>query len=149
MDSEQEYKLSSVLYGHSMDVRSVDVNSDDCILSGSRDKTAKFWRPNGYVIDIVYGLRLIFSCCRFNAGFTDTATYKGHKSYVSTVCFLAATSENPNGLVVTGGNDSQICVFNPDVLEPLITAKAHANTGTKWISVENIVKPVSHDTIRN
>lgn len=47
MESEKEYKLSTVLYGHSLDVRTLDVNKDDCILSGSRDKTAKFWRPNG------------------------------------------------------------------------------------------------------
>lgn len=42
----KEFKLSATLYGHSLDVRSVKVTPNNDIISGSRDKTAKFWTPN-------------------------------------------------------------------------------------------------------
>lgn len=45
-----DYKLSSVLNGHSMDVRCVAKSKEYCILSASRDRTAKLWHPEGYVI---------------------------------------------------------------------------------------------------
>lgn len=45
-----DYKLSSVLNGHSMDVRCVATTKDYCILSASRDRTAKLWHPEGFVI---------------------------------------------------------------------------------------------------
>ena len=41
------YKLSCVLLGHSVDVRSVAVTHEGGIVSGSRDKCAKIWKPNG------------------------------------------------------------------------------------------------------
>lgn len=44
-----DYKLSAVLCGHSLDVRSVATTKDFCILSASRDKTAKLWHPEGLV----------------------------------------------------------------------------------------------------
>lgn len=40
------FKLSSVLHGHSLDVRSLDITCENNIISGSRDKTAKYWRSN-------------------------------------------------------------------------------------------------------
>ncbi|GLV44358.1 Phospholipase A2 activator protein [Carabus blaptoides fortunei] len=109
--SLEEFKLSTVLYGHSLDVRAVDVNYENCILSGSRDKTCKFWRPNG-----------------FNTGYTEALTLKGHKSYVSSVCCLPPSAEYLNGLLITGGNDNNICVYTPDNPEPCISLKGHTNT---------------------
>lgn len=41
-----EYKLSCELHGHSLDVRTV-CEGKNCIISGSRDKTAKIWQQNG------------------------------------------------------------------------------------------------------
>lgn len=41
------YKLSCVLSGHSLDVRSVAVTDEGGIVSGSRDKCAKIWKPSG------------------------------------------------------------------------------------------------------
>lgn len=41
------FKLSCTLLGHSNDVRAVAVTSDNGIVSASRDKTAKYWLPNG------------------------------------------------------------------------------------------------------
>lgn len=38
----EDFKLSTELLGHSLDVRSV-VSANNCIISGSRDKTVKIW----------------------------------------------------------------------------------------------------------
>lgn len=38
----EDFKLSTEITGHSLDVRSVAYSSN-CIVSGSRDKTARFW----------------------------------------------------------------------------------------------------------
>lgn len=38
----EDFKLSTELSGHSLDVRSV-VFANNCIVSGSRDKTARIW----------------------------------------------------------------------------------------------------------
>uniref|UniRef100_A0A8D9BFC4 Phospholipase A-2-activating protein n=2 Tax=Cacopsylla melanoneura TaxID=428564 RepID=A0A8D9BFC4_9HEMI len=105
------YKLSTALYGHSMDVRSLWVTPDGSILSGSRDKTAKLWKPNG-----------------FNPNFTESITYKGHTNFVSCVTFIKPSSKYPTGLVVTGSNDKKICVFDPQVPEPLFNLTEHTNT---------------------
>lgn len=42
----KEFKLSTCLYGHSMDIRSVTVSSNNDIISGSRDRTVKYWKYN-------------------------------------------------------------------------------------------------------
>lgn len=45
------YRLRCQLYGHESDVRSVSTITEyDGILSGSRDKTARIWRPSEYVL---------------------------------------------------------------------------------------------------
>jgi WD40 repeat protein len=41
----EDFKLSAELLGHSLDVRSV-TTANNCIISGSRDKTAKIWERN-------------------------------------------------------------------------------------------------------
>nr|CAD7448778.1 unnamed protein product [Timema bartmani] len=49
MMAEVPYKLSCVLYGHKSDVRAVAATRNGCIVSGSRDKSAKLWTPNSTV----------------------------------------------------------------------------------------------------
>lgn len=49
-----DYKLSAVLCGHSLDVRSVATTKEFCILSASRDRTAKLWHPEGLVFHSRY-----------------------------------------------------------------------------------------------
>lgn len=41
------YELSSALYGHQSDIRGLAITQDNYIVSCSRDKSAKLWRPNG------------------------------------------------------------------------------------------------------
>lgn len=38
----EDFKLSTEIVGHSLDVRSV-ATANNCIISGSRDKTVKIW----------------------------------------------------------------------------------------------------------
>lgn len=38
----EDFKLSTELFGHSLDVRSVDAFKN-YVISGSRDKTARIW----------------------------------------------------------------------------------------------------------
>lgn len=45
--SLDNYKLSCELFGHSLDVRAVAEGQVGCIVSGSRDKTAKTWISEG------------------------------------------------------------------------------------------------------
>lgn len=50
--SHNLYKLRCSLPGHSKDVRCVtvgDLSGEQYIVSGSRDKTAKLWAPEGYL----------------------------------------------------------------------------------------------------
>lgn len=44
------YKLSSVLLGHTADVRAVATFVDGTVVSASRDKTARVWKPTGLVL---------------------------------------------------------------------------------------------------
>lgn len=48
--ADTSYRLRCQLYAHEQDVRSVSTITEyDGIVSGSRDKTARIWRPSEYV----------------------------------------------------------------------------------------------------
>jgi len=49
IDMDKSYKLSSVLLGHTADVRAVATFADGTVVSVSRDKTARVWKPTGLV----------------------------------------------------------------------------------------------------
>ncbi|PSN46406.1 Phospholipase A-2-activating protein [Blattella germanica] len=109
------YKLSCVLFGHTLDVRSIAVTQDGYIVSGSRDKCAKVWKPNGV-----------------NAGFSEAQTFVGHSNFVSSVCVLPPHDGHPSGLIVTGSNDNIIRAFALDSPTPLLVLKGHNNTACLW-----------------
>ncbi|CAG4941351.1 unnamed protein product [Parnassius apollo] len=104
-----DYKLSAVLYGHSLDVRCVATTKEYCILSGSRDRTAKLWHPEGV------------------KDFVNVVTYKGHNNFVSCVCWFPPCEAFPDGLVITGSNDNTIIGYNLQDSTILITLKGHEN----------------------
>lgn len=62
-------------------------------------------------------------------GFTEMHSMSGHSNFVSCVCMIAPSETYPRGLVATGGNDNNICVFTLDQSQPLFTLKGHKNTG--------------------
>lgn len=106
MDSHS-YKLRCTLPGHSKDVRCVTVGNllnGECIISGSRDKTAKLWTPEGL-------------------GYVCTQTFSGSEGYVSTV----AITPN-NGKIITGCQDGKIRIYNPECINPSETLSGHTDT---------------------
>ncbi|MEE6459049.1 hypothetical protein FKM82_000524 [Ascaphus truei] len=52
----------------------------------------------------------------------------GHSNFVSSVCIIPSSDTYPRGLVATGGNDHNICVFSLDNPTPLYVLKGHKNT---------------------
>ncbi|CAG9862601.1 unnamed protein product [Phyllotreta striolata] len=108
----KDFKLSQSLYGHSMDVRTIAVTANNDIISGSRDRTAKYWKYNP-----------------LQNTYAEVMTYKGHENFVGSVLYLEPTNEYPDGLVVTGGYDKAIFIFKPGEPFPTYSIKAeHTNT---------------------
>ena len=67
---------------------------------------------------------------RYNAGFTETQTFTGHKSFVTCVCVVPANDVFPQSVILTGSNDKMILAFTPESSEPIFTLSGHENTGT-------------------
>jgi len=113
MGSEQ-YKLRSVLSGHSMDVKCVSVVPEPpgSIITASRDKTARLWYPHE---DMSYSVRKVF---------------KGHPKYVSCVTYSGPSEEHPSGLIYTGCQDGKIRAYLPDLEEPFFQLDGHGENVT-------------------
>ncbi|XP_026751047.2 phospholipase A-2-activating protein [Galleria mellonella] len=111
-----DYKLSAILNGHSMDVRCVTITKENCILSASRDRTAKLWHPEGI------------------KDFVNVVTYKGHKNFVSCVCWIPPCEAFHDGLVVTGSNDNTIIGYNLQDGMIQITLESHENVVCSVVS---------------
>ncbi|KAF9409483.1 hypothetical protein HW555_011158 [Spodoptera exigua] len=92
-----DYKLSAVLYGHSLDVRCVATTKEFCILSASRDRTAKLWHP------------------------------EGAQEFCVVCCWLPPCEAYPDGLVVTGSNDNTILGYNLQDGVIQVTLEGHEN----------------------
>jgi phospholipase A-2-activating protein len=112
--SGPQYKLRSVLHGHSMDVKWVSACSEPAgaLLSASRDKTARLWYQHE---DLSYSARKV---------------YRGHTKYVSCAVYVEPTEEYPSGLIYTGCQDGKIRTFLPDLEEPLHQLDGHAENVT-------------------
>ncbi|KAI8429183.1 hypothetical protein MSG28_007720 [Choristoneura fumiferana] len=104
-----DYKLSAVLCSHSLDVRCVAKTNECCILSASRDRTAKLWHPEGV------------------KDFVNVVTYKGHKNFVSCICWLPPCEAFPEGIVITGSNDNTILGYNLQDGNIVLTLEGHEN----------------------
>uniref|UniRef100_A0A674EMB5 Phospholipase A2-activating protein n=1 Tax=Salmo trutta TaxID=8032 RepID=A0A674EMB5_SALTR len=115
MASPNSYKLSCSIPGHEMDVRGLAaaIFPDGAFMSVSRDRTGRVWVPNSSP----------------DRGFTEMHCMTGHENFVSCVCIIAPSDTYPRGLIATGGNDHNICVFTLDQPQPLFTLKGHKNTG--------------------
>ncbi|XP_038625719.1 phospholipase A-2-activating protein isoform X1 [Tachyglossus aculeatus] len=107
------YRLRCTLPGHDLDVRGVvcGLYPPGTFVSVSRDRTARLWAPDSP-----------------NRGFTEIHLMSGHSNFVSCVCIIPASDIYPRGLVATGGNDHNICVFTLDRSSPLYVLKGHKNT---------------------
>uniref|UniRef100_A0A8C0F9H3 Phospholipase A-2-activating protein n=1 Tax=Bubo bubo TaxID=30461 RepID=A0A8C0F9H3_BUBBB len=63
-----------------------------------------------------------------NRGFTEMHCMSGHSNFVSCVCIIPPSDLYPRGLIATGGNDHNICIFTVDNPAPLYILKGHKNT---------------------
>ncbi|XP_068090719.1 phospholipase A-2-activating protein [Hyperolius riggenbachi] len=108
------YRLRCSLPGHELDVRGLarcPLSPGEGFVSVSRDRSARLWVPDSP-----------------NRDFIELHRMKGHSNFVSTVCFIPPSDAYPRGLIATGGNDHNICVFSLDSENPLYVLKGHKNT---------------------
>uniref|UniRef100_A0A3Q3G4N8 Phospholipase A2-activating protein n=1 Tax=Labrus bergylta TaxID=56723 RepID=A0A3Q3G4N8_9LABR len=114
MATSNSYKLRCSIPGHEMDVRGLAaaVFPEGAFVSVSRDRTGRVWVPNSSP----------------DRGFTEMHCMSGHSNFVSCVCMIAPSETYPRGLIATGGNDNNICVFTLDQPQPIFMLKGHKNT---------------------
>nr|XP_060618445.1 phospholipase A-2-activating protein [Anolis sagrei ordinatus] len=107
------FRLRCSLAGHELDVRGLSgaLFPAGAFVSVSRDRTARLWAPDSP-----------------NRGFTEMRCMSGHSNFVSSVCVIPPSELYPRGLVATGGNDNNICIFTLDNSAPLYVLKGHKNT---------------------
>ncbi|XP_062460389.1 phospholipase A-2-activating protein [Pezoporus occidentalis] len=107
------YRLRCSLLGHGQDVRGLtrSLFPPGGFVSVSRDRTARLWALDG-----------------LNRRFTEIHCMSGHSNFVSCVCIIPPSELYPRGLIATGGNDHNICVFTIDNPAPLYILKGHKNT---------------------
>nr|XP_005294800.2 phospholipase A-2-activating protein [Chrysemys picta bellii] len=107
------YRLRCSVVGHELDVRGLSQGlfPPGGFVSVSRDRTARLWAPDGP-----------------NRGFTEMHCMSGHSNFVSCVCIIPSNDIYPRGLIATGGNDHNICIFTLDNTAPLYVLKGHKNT---------------------
>ncbi|CAH1775959.1 unnamed protein product [Owenia fusiformis] len=98
---------------HEQDVRGLSPGyiPDGCIVSGSRDVTARVWAPN-----------------KGGLGFTEGHVMSGHSNFVSCVCVCPPDDKHPTGLILTGSNDSMIFGYTLDSPQPILRLEGHSNT---------------------
>ncbi|XP_069818093.1 phospholipase A-2-activating protein isoform X3 [Dendropsophus ebraccatus] len=108
------YRLRCSVPGHELDVRGLvqcPLWPGEGFVSVSRDRSARLWVPDSP-----------------STGFIELNRMKGHSNFVSCVCYIPPSDTYPRGLIATGGNDHNICVFSLDSPNPLYVLKGHKNT---------------------
>ncbi|KAG0234808.1 hypothetical protein BGW41_000987 [Actinomortierella wolfii] len=91
-----------------MEVKGVVAPTDSLVVSVSRDRSVRTWKRES------------------NNKFAEERIFLGHANYVNSVAFIAASEQHPNGLIVTGGADKLIHVWNPENAgDPLYTLVGH------------------------
>ncbi|KAI9261202.1 WD40-repeat-containing domain protein [Helicostylum pulchrum] len=103
------YKLESTLTAHEQDVKAVAALSNDIIISAARDKTVRSWS-------------------RTSANtFSPDKVYLGHGHFVNAVTTIEPSEAHPDGLIVSGGSDKIINVYDPNRPdEPRYTLIGHS-----------------------
>jgi len=108
------YDLSAILTGHSADVRSVCLDDQGYIITGSRDNTAIVWEKVGDNPDTPAAQRWVIK-----------RKLTGHTNFVNAVAALPGTPDFPTGLIVTGGQDTKILIHSMDIPEPINALTGH------------------------
>lgn len=95
-------------------------------------KILKLYGPivNLYLINLNFNtLSKFIISFRFNSGYTEAATLRGHTSFVSCVCVLPPSKDFREGLILTGGCDKKICVFQLNSFDPFMMLEDHKDNG--------------------
>eukprot|EP00054_Salpingoeca_dolichothecata_P022053 m.143122 g.143122 ORF g.143122 m.143122 type:complete len:775 (+) comp24205_c1_seq3:79-2403(+) len=108
MADKPQFKLSSVLGGHTAEIRGVNTTDSGDLLSCARDNSAKLWKKNDGT----------YSCAQ---------TFTGHSRYVLSIAYMSPTPEFPSGLVITGSLDQNINVYDPALDNPIRQLVGHTN----------------------
>jgi WD40 repeat protein len=61
--------------------------------------------------------------------FEQRAVLKDHTNFVIATCYIPPNDRFLDGLIVTGGNDKKICVYNAKQATQLFILEGHENTG--------------------
>eukprot|EP00126_Sphaerothecum_destruens_P012575 Sdes_comp21546_c0_seq1m20162 len=111
------YYLSSVLQGHSGDVRGVSSINETKILTCSRDFTAKLWEFCG---ELENGDR----------NFVPVQTFTSHTSFVASIAYLPPCDSHPKGVIVTAGHDRLLNGYEVDDASgaPIFVCIGHTDT---------------------
>ncbi|KAF7244575.1 Phospholipase A-2-activating protein [Varanus komodoensis] len=111
------YRLRCSLVGHELDVRGLSCAffPTGSFVSVSRDRTARLWASDSS-----------------SKGFTEMHCMSGHSNFVSCVCAIPPSELYPRGLIVTGGNDNNICIFTLDNSAPLYILKVCSLSSGKF-----------------
>ncbi|KAH7081244.1 WD40-repeat-containing domain protein [Paraphoma chrysanthemicola] len=91
-----DFKLSATLRGHEDDVRSVAFPSPASVVSASRDFTVRVWAQQSA-----------------NPPVWDSTIKTHGKEFVNSLTIVPASTEYPEGLIVSGGKDVLIDVRTP------------------------------------
>lgn len=59
--------------------------------------------------------------------FVNVVTYKGHRNFVSCICWLPPCEAFPEGIVITGSNDNTILGYNLQDGNVVLTLEGHEN----------------------
>ncbi|CAJ0942900.1 unnamed protein product [Ranitomeya imitator] len=143
------YRLRCSLPGHELDVRGVvacPLSPGEGFVSVSRDRSARLWVPDR-LRDLDFQMKCKISIhlkttpwtteqqsssfshwLSPSTGFVELNRMQGHSNFVSCVCYIPPSDTYPRGLIATGGNDQNICVFSLDSPTPLYVLKGHKNT---------------------
>jgi phospholipase A-2-activating protein len=81
-------------------VRSLCPLADGRLASSSRDGTIRIWKKDLNESD--------------GRGYSCEAILKWHESFVNSLTFIQPNEIHPNGLLVSGGADSRICIGPPE-----------------------------------
>lgn len=109
------FKYRGSLHGHTADVRCINSfstsNTPDMIISCSRDKTSRLWKPN-----------------EFTEKYEEVGCFLGHMKFVSCVAAIYPVNENfPGGVICTGSNDKTINVYAPGNTSPVCVLQGHTD----------------------
>lgn len=103
------FHLSSIIPGHTQDVKALVALPDNCFASSSRDGKVHVWRISGKEAIL-------------------TGSFELHRGFVNSLAYLNRSVEFPNGLLISGGQDKILYAYDPFMTSnPVYTLIGHTD----------------------